>query len=49
LGELNLEEISLDEMWEVIESFGIDRKMLERSNPSEEKIRDLYLLIKNKK
>ena len=46
---MNLEEISLDEMWEVIESFGINRKMFERSNPSEQKIKDLYLLIKNKK
>jgi len=49
LDKLNLEEISLDEMWEVIESYGINRKMLERSNPSEQKIKDLYLLIKNKK
>jgi len=43
------EEVSVEEMWKVIESFGIDRKMLERTNPDNQKIKDLYQLIKSKK
>ncbi|MBI1828744.1 MAG: hypothetical protein HY222_02640 [Thaumarchaeota archaeon] len=43
------EEVSIEEMWKVIESFGIDRKMLERINPDNHKIKDLYKLIKSKK
>jgi len=43
------EEISVEEMWKVIESFGIDRKMLERTNLDDQKIKDLYQLIKSKK
>ena len=43
------EEVSVEEMWKVIESFGIDRKMLERTNLDNQKIKDLYQLIKSKK
>ena len=46
---MTYEEISVEEMWKVIESFGIDRKMLERTNLDDEKIKDLYQLIKSKK
>ena len=42
-------QVSLEEMWKVIEGFGIDRKMLERTNLDEQKIKDLYQLIKSKK
>jgi hypothetical protein len=42
------EEVSVEEMWKVIESFGIDRKMLERTNPDNQKIKDLYQSIKSK-
>lgn len=43
------DEVSIEEMWKVIESFGINRKMLERMNPNNEKIKDLYQSIKSKK
>jgi len=46
---MSYEEISVEEMWKVIESFGIDRRMLERTNPSNQKIKDLYQSIKSKK
>ena len=46
---MTYEETSVEEMWKVIESFGIDRKMLERTNPDDQKIKDLYQLIKSKK
>jgi hypothetical protein len=45
---MSYEEISVEEMWKVIESFGIDRRMLERTNLSNQKIKDLYQSIKNK-
>ena len=44
-----INKVSIEEMWKVIESFGIDRKMLERTNPDNQKIKDLYQLIKSKK
>ena len=40
---------SIDEMWKVIENFGIKRKVFGKSNPSYQEIRELYLLIKSKK
>jgi hypothetical protein len=46
---MSYEEISVDEMWKVIESFGIDRKMLEMANIDNQKIKDLYQSIKSKK
>lgn len=42
-------EVSIEEMWKVIESFGINRKMLERVNPNSQIIKDLYQSIKSKK
>ena len=45
---MNHEEVSVEEMWKVIESFGINRKMLERTNPDNRKIKDLYQSIKSK-
>ena len=44
-----MKNVSIEEMWKVIESFGIDRKMLERTNLDDQKIKDLYQLIKSKK
>ena len=47
-----MEEVSLasiDEMWKVIENFGIKRKVFGKSNPSYQEIKELYLLIKSKK
>lgn len=46
---MQTEEVSLDEMWKVIEDFGINRKMLESKNLSHQEIKDLYLLIQSKK
>lgn len=48
---LEMEEVSLasiDEMWKVIENFGIKRTIFGKSNPSYQEIKDLYLLIKKK-
>lgn len=39
-------EISTDEAWQVIEEYGIDRKLLENTNPSNELILQLYRAIK---
>ncbi len=50
--DLKMEEVSLasiDEMWKVIENFGIKRKVFGKSNPSYQEIKELYLLIKSKK
>ena len=46
---MRAKEISIDEMWEVIENFGIAREIYERHNPSYSDIQALYLLIKSKK
>lgn len=41
-------ESSLDEMWDVIEKFGIKRELLDpRHNLSYEQIHNLYFTIKN--
>jgi len=37
---------SLEEMWKVIENFGIKRKIFEISHPTEEEISKLYYFIK---
>jgi hypothetical protein len=39
---------TIDEMWNVIESFGIKRDVFSKSNPSYQDIQVLYLLIKEK-
>jgi hypothetical protein len=36
-------------MWKRIEQFGIKRDMFELSNPSEEEIRELYEIIREKR
>lgn len=38
-------ELSLDEMWEKIEEYGIDRKLLEATHPSNELLFQLYTAI----
>ncbi len=40
---------SIDEMWKVIESFGIKREVFKLNNPSYQEIKSLYLLIKKNK
>lgn len=40
---------SIEEMWKVIESFGIKREVFQLSNPSYSQIRDLYIMIKTKR
>ena len=39
------EKVSLTEMWRAIEKSGIDRKLLEQTDPSEELIRKMYTAI----
>jgi hypothetical protein len=40
---------SVDDMWEVIESFGIKREILDlRKNLTHEEIQNLYFTIKNR-
>ncbi|MHB8546397.1 MAG: hypothetical protein ACYDAJ_06490 [Nitrosotalea sp.] len=38
-------ELSLDEMWEKIEEYGIDRKLLEATHPSNELLFQLYTAV----
>ncbi|MFZ0183256.1 MAG: hypothetical protein WBV92_08805 [Nitrosotalea sp.] len=38
-------ELSLDDMWEKIEEYGIDRKLLEATHPSNELLFQLYTAI----
>ncbi|MDE1862413.1 MAG: hypothetical protein KGI33_05830 [Thaumarchaeota archaeon] len=42
-------ETSLDEMWHVMEEYGIDRGLLESTNPSKELLFRLYTAIKQVK
>lgn len=44
-----LDTVSLEEMWKVIENFGINRAKFEKTYPTREDIKDLYLAIKEKK
>jgi hypothetical protein len=46
---LNYEEVSVEEMWKVIEDFGISRAMLERKHLTAEQVKNLYMLIMGKK
>ena len=39
-------KLSLDDMWQVIEEYGIDRKLLEITHPSDELLFRLYSAIK---
>ena len=36
------DKVSLDDMWKVIEEFGIKREILEKTYPSTEVIKELY-------
>jgi len=50
--KMNLENPTiktLDEIWMVIESYGIKREVFGKSNPTYEELKDLYLLINRKK
>lgn len=38
-------ELSLDEIWKKIEEYGIDRKLLEATHPSNELLFQLYTAI----
>ncbi len=42
-------EVSVDEMWQVMEDYGIDRGLLESTKPSKELLFRLYLAIKQVK
>jgi hypothetical protein len=42
-------KVSLDEMWRIIEQYGINRDLLEMTGPTEEEIAHLYHLIKKRK
>ncbi|MDE1826117.1 MAG: hypothetical protein KGH99_02095 [Thaumarchaeota archaeon] len=42
-------KLSLDDMWQVIEEYGIDRKLLETTQPSDELLFRLYTSIKQVK
>ena len=44
-----LDTFSLEEMWKVIEDFGINRAKFEKTYPNREDIKALYLMIKGKK
>ena len=44
-GEYLNSELSLDEMWKRIEEYGIDRKLLEATHPSNELLFQLYTAI----
>lgn len=45
---MQVEKVSLDEMWDIIERFGIKRKLIDpHSKLSYGIIHDLYLTIKN--
>lgn len=44
-GEYMGSELSLDEMWKKIEEYGIDRKLLEATHPSNELLFQLYTAI----
>lgn len=42
-------ELTTDEMWKVMEEYGIDRRLLESTNPSTELLFRLYSAIKQVK
>ena len=43
------EKLSQEQMWKVIEQYGITREIFENSSPTEETIRQLYMMIKKYK
>ncbi len=40
-----MQDVPIEEMWEVLEEFGINRKMFERIDPDYEQIYKIYSLI----
>ncbi len=42
-------ELTVDEMWQVMQEYGIDRQLLEATNPSKELLFRLYSAIKQVK
>ena len=42
---MQVSEVSLDEMWKVMEDFGVKRDLVEKINPSREQVEEVYLLI----
>ncbi|MGI0046307.1 MAG: hypothetical protein ACREBB_03855 [Nitrosotalea sp.] len=42
-------ELTIDEMWQVMQEYGIDRQLLEATNPSKELLFRLYSAIKQVK
>jgi uncharacterized protein YfkK (UPF0435 family) len=43
-----MEDVSIDEMWKIIERYGINRKMMEMHHTNQEEIQALYQIIKKK-
>ena len=46
---MQMGDVSLDEMWKVIEDFGVKRDMVEKINLSWQQIEEVYLLIQQVK
>jgi signal recognition particle subunit SEC65 len=46
---MQVSEVSLDEMWKVMEEFGVKRDLVEKINPGREQIEEVYMLIKQAK
>lgn len=42
---MQVNDVSLDEMWKVIEDFGVKRDLVEKISPSYDQIEEVYLLI----
>jgi len=45
MSAMQVSEVSLDEMWKVMEDFGVKRDLVEKINPSREQVEEVYLLI----
>lgn len=41
--------VSVEDMWKTLENCGVNRKSLEKMNPSPETISHIYLSLKNQK
>ena len=42
------QDVSIDEMWKIIEIYGINRKMMEMHHTNPQEIQALYQIIKKK-
>jgi signal recognition particle subunit SEC65 len=45
---LGNEEVSLEEMWKVVENYGINRKIMEMSHPRLDELKAVYSMIKKR-